>query len=622
MRGASTEAPRIPPFLNRYGTSTPSTKSWIRPAPNPPELTVSEPARVLTSSRSFAASAWRMPIAAARPVTFTPAASPLTAMVSLPAVPLTMTRSACAVACRAAECGCEVEVDLADAGAAEVVDRDGVGAAEGVEVDGLDAGCVHGDVAGVAEEPEPASVGGDVDLFGCGGAVEDHPVVAVLALDDVAAVARIPDERVVARAHESGVGSAVAVDRVVPVAADRLLDARAAGDPVAAAAAVEREGDRPGGESDGREAVDAAGAVDDELVGRVLMLHRHLGRRPLTLTPAASPLTATMSSPAVPLTVTGRPGRRLPVPPSAACEVEVDLADAGAAEVVDLDVSVPPRALKSTVSTLAVSIVMLPGLRKNLSRLPLAETSTCSAAAAPLKTIRSLPSWPSTMSLPSPGSQTNVSSPEPIRAVSAPRLPSIESLPPEPISSLRSGATGQGVVPVAAVERRRDRVREDAVRLVDAHRVVAVTGVDVDAVDVLALEVERVLACVSDVDLEHVGPAGLEAKHDRVVARRPLDRQHAVLQLRVLEPLVLGTSSRAVVTRRSGLALAGHDPGCADDDGRHRRHRHQQPTRALRLAGLVVSEVDHDVPFRVVELSSARDTADGAPIPARNVRAV
>ena len=79
-------------------------------------------------------------------------------------------------------------------------------------------------------------------------------------------------------------------------------------------------------------------------------------------------------------------------------------------------VSVPPRALKSTVSTPAVSIVMLPGLRKNLSLLPLAETSTCSAAAAPLKTIVSLPSWPSTTSLPSPGSQTNVSSPEPIRA--------------------------------------------------------------------------------------------------------------------------------------------------------------------------------------------------------------
>ena len=234
-------------------------------------------------------------------------------------------------------------------------------------------------------------------------------------------------------------------------------------------------------------------------------------------------------------------------------------------------VSVPPRALKSTVSTLAVSIVMLPGLRKNLSLLPLAETSTCSAAAAPLKTIVSLPSWPSTTSLPSPGSQTNVSSPEPIRAVSAPRLPSIESSPPEPISSLRSGATGQGVVPVATVERRRDRVREDAVRLVDAHRVVAVTCVEVDAVDVLALEVERMLPCVSDVDLEHVGPVGLEAKHDRVVAVRPLDRQHAVLQL-------AGARTSRAWEEAAGRRSPEARPGPGRPRSRLHRRRRQTPS--------------------------------------------
>ena len=224
--GPLDEAPRIPPFVLRYGTSTPSTKSWIRPAPSPPELTVSEPARVLTSSRSFAASAWRMPIAAARPVTFTPAASPLTAMVSLPAVPLTMTRSAAPSPVVPPSEPARSRLTLLTPVPVRSLTVIDVGAAEGVEVDGLDAGGVHRDVAGVAEEPEPASVGGDVDLFGRGGAVEDHPVVAVLALDDVAAVAGIPDERVVSGAHESGVGSAVAVDRVVPVAADRLLDAR------------------------------------------------------------------------------------------------------------------------------------------------------------------------------------------------------------------------------------------------------------------------------------------------------------------------------------------------------------------------------------------------------------
>ena len=182
-------------------------------------------------------------------------------------------------------------------------------------------------LAGVAEEPEPASVGGDVDLFGRCCAVEDHRVVAVLALEDVAAVAGIPDERVVAGTHQGRIGAAVAVDRVIAAGADQ---------------------------------------------------------------------------------------------------------------------------------------------------------------------------------------------------------------------GLRSGAAGQGVVPVATVERRRDGVREDAVGLVDADRVVAVAGIEGDPRDVLALEVERRLPC-ADVDLEDVGPAGLQAKHDRVVALRPLDRQHAVLQLRVLEPLVPGS---------------------------------------------------------------------------------
>ena len=279
---------------------------------------------------------------------------------SLPAVPLTVTRSACAVADQSAERAGEVEVDLADAGAVEVVDRDGVGAAEGVEVDGLDACGVHRDVAGVAEEPEPASVGGDVDLFGRGGAVEDHRVVAVLALDDVAAVAGIPDERVVAGAHQGRVGTTVAVDRVVAAGADQHL---------------------------------------------------------------------------------------------------------------------------------------------------------------------------------------------------------------------RSGATGERVVPVATVERRRDRVREDAVRLVDAHRVVAITCVEVDAVDVLALEVERVLPCVSDVDLEHVGPIGLEAKHDGVVARPSL-RSSA------RRASAWGARTSRAWEEQVGLRSPEARPGPARPRFRPHRRRRQTPSPA------------------------------------------
>src|SRR5439155_8872386 len=86
------EAPRFP-FGFLYGTSTPSTKSWIAPAARPLESTVSVPARVLISRRSFAASGWKIATVGARPFTCTPPASPLTLIVSSLLVALTTTRS-------------------------------------------------------------------------------------------------------------------------------------------------------------------------------------------------------------------------------------------------------------------------------------------------------------------------------------------------------------------------------------------------------------------------------------------------------------------------------------------------------------------------------------------------
>ena len=103
-----------------------------------------------------------------------------------------------AVADAAAGRRCEVDRDLRDAGAGEVADRDVVGAAEGDEVDVLDAVEIHGDVADVAGELHPAVVGRDVDVLVDVGAVEHQRVDAGLAFDRVAAVARIPDEGVVA----------------------------------------------------------------------------------------------------------------------------------------------------------------------------------------------------------------------------------------------------------------------------------------------------------------------------------------------------------------------------------------------------------------------------------------
>ena len=61
------------------------------------------------------------------------------------------------------------------------------------------------------EKRSALAVGRDVDVLGDVGAVELQRVGAGLALDDVAAVARVPDERVVAGAEEGNV-VAVAAD--------------------------------------------------------------------------------------------------------------------------------------------------------------------------------------------------------------------------------------------------------------------------------------------------------------------------------------------------------------------------------------------------------------------------
>ncbi len=77
-------------------------------------------------------------------------------------------------------------------------------------------------------------------------AVEPQRVRAVLALDGVAAVARIPLEHVVAGAEEGGVVALLAVDEIVAVAAEQHIGAVAAEDRVVAGAAVDRDPDQGG----------------------------------------------------------------------------------------------------------------------------------------------------------------------------------------------------------------------------------------------------------------------------------------------------------------------------------------------------------------------------------------
>ena len=104
----------------------------------------------------------------------------------------------------------------------------------------LDVVQVHGDVADVAEEADPARRWPTMSMFSpTFGAVEQHGVDAVLALDGVAAVAGIPDEGVVAAHPEHRVVAPAAGDDIVAVAADQEVVAVAAGDGVVAGAAVD-----------------------------------------------------------------------------------------------------------------------------------------------------------------------------------------------------------------------------------------------------------------------------------------------------------------------------------------------------------------------------------------------
>jgi hypothetical protein len=57
-----------------------------------------------------------------------------------------------------------------------------------------------------------------VELLEAGGAVERHRIVSIAAVNDVAAVARVPHEPVIAGTERDPVGAAVSVHDVVAVA--------------------------------------------------------------------------------------------------------------------------------------------------------------------------------------------------------------------------------------------------------------------------------------------------------------------------------------------------------------------------------------------------------------------
>ena len=133
----------------------------------------------------------------------------------------------------------QIDGDLLDGGSGEVVDVDVVDAAQRCELDILNAVDVHNDIADVAEQPRPLAVGGDVDALVDVGAIEDQRIGAGLALNDIAAVAGIPGERVVTVTEQRHVAAATAVDDVIAITADQPVVALASGDAVGAGAAID-----------------------------------------------------------------------------------------------------------------------------------------------------------------------------------------------------------------------------------------------------------------------------------------------------------------------------------------------------------------------------------------------
>src|SRR4029077_16617955 len=107
----------------------------------------------------------------------------------------------------------------------------------------------------------------DVNLLVDVGAVEHKRVGAVLAFDGVAAIARIPDEGVVAGAAEQIVIAAAAGDDVITIATKQPVGTVATGDGVVARAAVHRNTDEAGETVAGGEGVGATVHVDDDVLG-------------------------------------------------------------------------------------------------------------------------------------------------------------------------------------------------------------------------------------------------------------------------------------------------------------------------------------------------------------------
>ena len=201
----------------------------------------------------------------------------------------------------------------------------------------------------------------------------------------------------------------------------------------------------PASSAGGVDGVVAAPAVDDS--------ESLAPSAPAIVTCAASPLTTTTRAAAGDGdgVVAGRAvddhavrlAVALPLPGVPARSI-VDLLDVGAGEVVDRDGVGAAQGVELDVLDAVEVHRDVADVAGQRTRLPLAEMSMFSSMLAPLNTSVSVPAWPSTMSLPSPGFQRNVSLPAPSSATSLPR---------SPIDDVVAVAAEQRVVALAADDR-------------------------------------------------------------------------------------------------------------------------------------------------------------------------
>ena len=307
---------------------------------------------------------------------------------------------------------------------------------------------------------------------------EQQQVGAVLALDRVVAVARVPLEHVVAGAEERDVVAVVAEHEVVAVAAEERVRALAPEQGVVACSAVERQLDDAGRHCGRGDAVVAAKSVDDERVVRALGVRDvHARRQPehRDRGAGAEDVDDVVAVGAVDDHDVGRAVARR-CRRSGSRQVDVYLGEVGAGEVVTVIVSAPPSALRSIVSTSSRSITMLPRLRVNSARAAVGRDREDLVAGAAVEQHRvgavlalddvaarrpdptgtrrcrrrgrprRCPCWPSMKSSPSPPS-----------SVSVPLLPRMVSLPAPPstvilISAARLPVAREGVVAAVHVD--------------------------------------------------------------------------------------------------------------------------------------------------------------------------